>query len=131
MGRHLKRESTGSIIGFKVINKASVDMLKTISLREGVELGIIYNRAIDEYAEKHGKGNYQTLIGSFAEGGVQSDGQIEQSIIVKLRYENPQKEIKFKYLLDVCRDFGFEKDAAEHANTISRLLIKEVWKVWR
>jgi hypothetical protein len=132
MGR--KPKPTGessSTVGFKAKKPETVDILKTIAKREGVLLKEIYNRAIEEYAERHGPGNFQTLIGSYQPGGLKSDGQLEVVIVNELMVKFTDKEVRFIEISRRCRDHGFKKDIPATADRIAQELHKRGWKVWR
>jgi hypothetical protein len=130
MGRPPKGLGEGSdTVGFKIKKIETVDVLKTIAKREGVELKEIYNRAFDEYALKHGPGNFQTLLGSYEEGGVKSDGQIETEIFNQFR--SRKIDLTFKELIARVREMGFKKDAVAISDSIAKKLDKEGIRVWR
>ena len=58
--------------------------LQMMAKREGITVGALRVHAIREYDERHWKGNYQTLMESYDEGGAKSDGQIEMEAINEL-----------------------------------------------
>lgn len=120
-----------SIVGFKVNKPETVDSLKTIAKREGVLLREIYNRAFEEYASRHGPGNYQTLIGSFQPGGIKSGGQIEQEITNELISKFPFHELKYIDIIKRCRSRDLKKDTSNTADRVAQELSKKGWKVWR
>jgi hypothetical protein len=124
-------DEQSNLIGFRVDNLETVSVLKTIAKREGKQIKEIFNAALIEYADKHGPGNFQTILGSYQPGGVKSDGQIEQTIISELTKKYLSRDIHFREVLSVCQDYGFKKDAVESGNRISKKLTSEGWKVWK
>ncbi len=130
MGRRVKlKTEINERVGFKIRNPEVIDKLKVIAKREAKDIKELYNLAVEEYVEKHFDGNYQTLMGSFADGGIKSDGQLEQEIINQLKAPS-LKDVKFNKITGLCREAGFKKDLVEHAENISRQLIKEGYKIW-
>ena len=113
--------------------KADDEVLRNLielARREGVSMSEILNRAFKDYWKKHGAGNYQTMIGSFAQGGIKSDGQLEAEIInaIITKFDH---EVRYVEVLKLCRESGFRKAAVSTADRLAYELSKRGWKVWR
>ena len=66
-----------SLITVRLENLKAIDNLVILAKREGKTLGEITSLAFNEYWEKHGLGNSQTLLPSYDKGGPKSEGQLE------------------------------------------------------
>lgn len=99
--------------------------------REGMDFNKGIRLAIKETIERHQAGNYQTLIPSFEEGGVKSDGQLEQEIIQKYLTKNGQ-DIPYREILRDVKAIGYKGiKAAQAATRIAYSLNQVGKKVWR
>jgi len=142
MGRRIVVNGKTDFVGFKILDNIKigedefhgeevVKTLKEIAKREGSDLKTIYCKALAEYAKRHGPGNFQTMIGSFAPGGIKSDGQLEAMIINEVMTKFVDKDVRRLEIVKRCRDYGFKKDTPATADRIAQELLKRGWKVWR
>ena len=142
MGRRIIIDGKTDFVGFKVLENIKIEddelkgkevikTLKEIAKREGSTLRTIYCKALAEYSKRHGPGNYQTLLKSYAPGGTKSDGQIEQEIINELISKFSFHELKYIEITKRCRSHGLRRDIPNTADRIAQELSKRGWKVWR
>jgi len=106
-----------------------IDEIDRIANREKCSRSKIIVCGLAEYIDRHGLGNSQTLLSSYDEGGLKSDGQIEQEIIQYFikRQEN-HYEVNAREIGEQVRLNGVKGD--QTSSTIDRivkqLLAKEV-----
>jgi len=97
-----------------------MDRIQVIAKREGENVNDVIIRALDEYDEKHWKGNYQTLMESFEEGGVKSNGQFQQEIIRQLEH---RKSTYWKEIIRILKQKGIKpKKRVEMGREIAKAL---------
>ena len=106
-----------------------IDEIDRIANREKCSRSKIIVCGLAEYIDRHGLGNSQTLLSSYDEGGLKSDGQIEQEIIQYFikRYEN-HYEITYGDIGKQVRLQGFKTDQVIPTidRIVNQLLAKEV-----
>ena len=115
---------SGQYSGTQIINE-----IDRIANREKCSRSKIIVCGLAEYIDRHGLGNSQTLLSSYEEGGLKSDGQLEQEIIQYFikRQEN-HYEVNAREIGEQVRLNGVKGD--QTSSTIDRivkqLLAKEV-----
>ena len=105
----------------------------TIIRREALSFDEFCVAAVEEYVGRHFDGNYQTLLASYDEGGIKSEGQQEQELFryylerAKAGYEIRLQEIKDR----VRSTLGYEGQKIKStAEDIAQRLHDENVKVW-
>ena len=96
--------------------------------REGITVGALRVKAIIEYDDRHWKGNYQTLMESYDEGGEKSDGQIEMQIVNELAKK--KRDLSRSDIYPLLADVKPEKREHSFENIRKELTSRGV-KVWR
>jgi len=100
-----------------------------IAEREGVAVKKVMVWAIEEYVERHGPGNSQTLLGSFVLGGTRSDGQVEQEIVNRLL---DKSDVSYGEIVQRVRGAGVPtKGLLVAVNKIVGKLRERGVKVWQ
>jgi hypothetical protein len=102
MGRKRVSEGRrGRAIAFNPpLDSDIMERIDRIADRERATRTSIILKALEAYDKKHGKGNYQTMIPSYGEGGEKSNAQVEslvrQSLNVydSIRYSDVLKRLK-------------------------------------
>ena len=79
--------------------KELMDKMFLIAKREGVTMTEIYLQAFKEYNEKHGAGNFQTMLSSYEKGGVKSEAQFEVLIFEHFKDAYEVKYVDIIYYL--------------------------------
>lgn len=116
MGRKTKPldQRKTSLFNFNCQDQDLIGRIQIIAKRENKPFGEIIVAALQEYDEKHWDGNFQTVIESYRDGGVKSQGQIEAEIIRELQ---DNKKVQFKGILDILIKRGIaprqRKDMAQ------------------
>ena len=102
--------------------------LQIIAKREGITVGSLRVQAMKEYDERHWDGNYQTLLESYDEGGVKSDGQIEMEAINELA--KSKRDLSRSDIYPLLTEVKPEKREQSFENIRKELTSRGV-KVWR
>jgi len=102
--------------------------LQMMAKREGTTVGALRVQAIREYDERHWKGNYQTLMESYDEGGEKSDGQLEMQIVNKLAKK--KRDLSRSDIYPLLADVKPEKREHSFENIRKELTSRGV-KVWQ
>ena len=86
-----------------------------------------------EYSIYHLKGNYQTVINSFEDGGEQNRASIEREIRNYFKSRDSKGvEIKLKEIKTHCRDhLSDSKTASAMAERVYIWLVEQGVKAWR
>lgn len=90
--------------------------------------------AVGEYVARHFDGNYQTLLGSYEEDGIKSEGQREQELVkYYLSRERAGYDIKYSDIAASLRERLDYKESKLISATerLARLLHEKGIKVWR
>jgi len=123
------KDRTSLLVAFKAASPTVIEQIDILATREGITSATLLNRCWEEYWEKHGKGNSQTLLESHLPGGEKSVGQVEQEIVNYLK-KNRGKDIDFKEIVDQCKSFGLTVTLIP-ARNIAKQLQADGYKVWR
>jgi hypothetical protein len=102
-----------------------------ILVREGWDLKEGMKQAIELYVERHGPGNYQTLMNSFQPKGHRSEGQLEQELV---RYfQGLERDITGREILaKIKKELGYDsKRAAATLDRIGQQLHELGVRIWR
>lgn len=103
-----------------------------IADRENATRTSIILKALEEYDEWHGKGNSQTTMESHFPGGIRSDGQIQQEIILEFEAKPEWMDINFKAIILRLKEVGYSKEKlSQSADRVAKTLNEKGRKVWR
>lgn len=141
MGRKLKplKERATDLFHFHVplddpLFYGVMEKAYTIIKRESLSFDEFCVNAVEEYVGRHFDGNYQTLLASYEEDGVKSEGQREQELV---RYYVARArdgfDVRVSDIKDRLRDhLGYAGGKVQQtADRIVQLLYEEDIKVWR
>lgn len=138
MGRKLKplRDRATNIFNFRAplddpLFYGVMEKAYTIIKRESLSFDEFCVAAVDEYVARHFDGNYQTILGSYEDGGIKSEGQQEQTLV--RFYVDRGQEVRYTDVVARIREtLGYEgsKLIAATERLAQRLYEKGV-KVWR
>lgn len=102
--------------------------------RESLTFDKFCVNAIGEYVARHFDGNYQTILGSFEEDGIKSEGQQEQEMIkYYLDRDGAGYNVKYSDIAARLRELLDYKGSKLISATerLARLLHEKGIKVWR
>ena len=130
MGRTLNiKDRKSDLFNFKCSDRDLIGQVWDISKRESKTFGDTIIWALEELVIRHGAGNFQTLMGSYGEDGVKSEGQLEQEIY---REFMDKYEVKHSDILMAVKRLGYDgKKAGQITGSIALRLHKEGKKVWQ
>jgi len=112
---------------------AIMEKFLTIANREQNTFMDLIAEAIKEYVENHWKGNYQTLLNSYEPGGVKSEGQLEQGIILELTQRNQRGfDINYQHIMDLVKERMGKRggEAVAIAERVMEKLMENGVKIW-
>jgi|TARA_R100000093_G_scaffold37052_2_gene19523 hypothetical protein len=103
MGRKPKKleDRKTDVYNFRCSDHELMEDIWDIAKREAITFGDLCVQALEEYNERHGAGNSQTLLESYGAGGVKSDGQLEQELARTLiaRYAQGSGALDFSEII--------------------------------
>ena len=106
----------------------------TIIKRENITFDKFCVDAVGEYVARHFDGNYQTLLGSYEEGGIKSEGQQEQELVeYHLSRDRDGYDVKYSNIGASLRDrLGYKGSKLISATErLVKLLHEKGIKIWR
>ena len=109
----------------------TMEIFYEVLQREGIGFNKGMKAAIELFIERHGDGNYQTMMNSYQPGGIKSEGQIEQEIV---RYfQGLERDLTLKELLaKVMEDLGYPRGrASKVADGLAKQMSDLGVKIWR
>ena len=103
----------------------------TIIKRESLTFDQFCVQAVGEYVGRHFDGNYQTLLASYEEDGVKSEGQREQTLV--RYYVDRSVEVRYTDMVARVREtLGYEgSKLIAAAERIAQQLYEKGVKIWR
>lgn len=113
----------------EIIGKQLVEEIDQIADRERIPRSELIMKALANYHNKHFKGNSQTLLPSFGEGGIKSQGQIANDLLHSFEGE---KDVEFRKVLAKVRSIGIVKRwEIEVAEAVVKELREKGVRIWR
>lgn len=99
-----------------------MEKIRAIMKRETLSFNQVATKALCEYVDRHYYGNSQTLLESYEEGGIKSDGQIEQMIVnYFLERHRKRYDVYYRDILKEVRQ-TLELQGEELINTGQRII---------
>ena len=102
--------------------------------RENLTFDKFCVNAVGEYVARHFDGNYQTLLGSYEEGGKQSEGQQEQELVeYYLNRDKDGYDVKYSNIGASLRErLGYKgSKLTSTTDRLAKLLHEKGITVWR
>ena len=141
MGRNLKplKDRESNQFHFKVpLNDPThygvMEKAFIIIKREAMSFDNFCYTAVEEYVARHFDGNYQTLLGSYEEGGIKSEGQQEQELVeYYLNRDKDGYDVKYSNIGVSLRErLGYKgSELISATERLAKLLHEKGIKVWR
>jgi len=101
--------------------------------RESLSFDRFCVAAVEEYVARHFDGNYQTMLGSYEEDGIKSEGQREQELVKYYLSRDRAYDVKYSDIAVRLRErLGYKGSKLISATErLAQILHKKGIKVWR
>ncbi len=104
--------------------------LQEIAKRERLNFNDIAIKAFEEFLDRHGPGNSQTLLDSFEPEGIKSDGQLETEVF--RLFESRFMDVLYREVIEELKRKGFTgQKLVEAAKRVCKALKAEGLKVYQ